>query len=187
MDELVARIMTAQTAFRRACNQIMILNRIISDMQKRYEQAMKQHARAFRYSQRVRIAIMEGVRNMFYMYAQQKADLVLQLREQIQLEHEYVTATEDDLENEDESHDYVDEYDLSDSELEYSDFDFSDFESENETDLDTSFFVENVETTNASINKADKVDSEKDLNSTEISVDSAFLDGSIADDESFSL
>lgn len=188
LEDLVERIMSAQTAFRRACGQIMVMNRAITDMQKRYDMAMKQHARAFRYSQRVRIAVMEGVRNMFHEYARQKADLILHLREQIQLEQEYIAATENEA---DEYHDYGDEYDLSDSELEYSDIDFSDFEDEidNMTDGDTSFYLENVQTENTcdEERKIEKLDTEKDLNGTEISIDSAFLDESFADDESFSL
>ena len=191
LDELVERIMIAQTSFRRACGQIMVMNRVISDMQKRYDLAMKQHARAFRYSQRVRIAVLEGVRNMYYEYARQKADLILYLREQIQLEQEYVVAHENDTEIGDEYHDYGDEYDLSDSELDYSDIDFSDYEDGNENDAESepNVYFEHVqsETMNKDERKIEKIDNEKDLNGTEISIDSAFLDESFVDDESFSL
>jgi hypothetical protein len=191
LDELIERIVIAQTSFRRACGQIMMMNRVISDMQKRYELAMKQHARAFRYSQRVRIAVLEGVRNMYYEYARQKADLILHLRDQIQLEQEYMVAHENDTDIGDEYHDYGDEYDLSDSELDYSDIDFSDYEDENENEVDSepNFYFETVQTESANTEerKIEKIDNEKDLNGTEISIDSAFLDESFVEDESFSL
>lgn len=175
LEELVDRIMVAENVFRRACGQIMVLNRSISEMQSRYEITMKQQARMFRYTLRVRIAVAEGVRNMFYEFAQQKADLIMELRNQI----EQIQDQADD----DEFHEYGDEYDLSDSELDFSDIDLSDFDDEIEDD---SLYVAEITTTDITKDEriTEKVKLECDLNDTEVSVDSAFLDDSAIDDDS---
>lgn len=189
LEELVDLIMVAQTSFRRACNQIMVLNRVISGMQARYDLAMKQNARIFRYSQRVRIAVAEGVRNMFYEYARQKAEYIVELRNQIEQEeqqHDIEDEHHSHYDDDDEYHAYGDEYDMSDSELECSDFEFSDFEDENEAEVG-SFHVLNTMTNTSDERAIEKVNNDKNLNGTEISMDSAFLDDSVTDDDSFSL
>ncbi|KAL4234718.1 hypothetical protein ACF0H5_006360 [Mactra antiquata] len=180
LDDLVERIMDAESGFRRACSQIMIMNRTISEMQSRYEITMKQQARMFRYTLRVRIAVAEGVRNMFYEYARQKADLIVDLRNQIEHIQNQVEEADDD-----ECVEYGEEYDLSDSELEFSDIDLSDFDDEDiETD---SFCMAEIATAPDIANDERKTEKIKleytDLNETEISVDSAFLDDSVMDDD----
>lgn len=189
LDELVERIIVAESCFRRALSQVMVLNRVIAELQRRYDMAMKQHARNFRYSQRVRIAVTEGVRNMFYEYARQKADLIVQLRQQIDQEQRSMEEAEQADVQMDESHNYGDEYDLSDSELDYSDIDFSDLDDEDDDEnaADESF------NRRADFNKIsseertiEKVSNDTDLNETVVSVDSGYLDESI-DDDSFNV
>ncbi|KAH3770177.1 hypothetical protein DPMN_171460 [Dreissena polymorpha] len=207
LENLIEKIVDAERCFRRACSQIVVLNRQLADLQSRYDMAMKQHARAFRYSLRVRIAVLEGVRNMFYEFASMKADLIVELRKEIQREQEQC----DHDESLDDSY-YVyddDEYDLSDSELEYSDFDFSDIDDDadegaeynmdaSETGaLNMSVLVVNANytekrpvsalpesvMTGSAITVEEKVPKETDLNGTEISIDSGYLDDSLADEE----
>jgi len=194
INDLIQKMLEAESCFRRACRQILVLNRMVTDMQFRYDTALKQNARAFRYALRVRIAVLEGVRSMYFEYASMKADMIVELRKQVQQEHEDACAGLGLEDDEDEmSRDYMDEYDLSDSELEYSDIDFSDFdedEAENDgVDLNLSVLV--VNNVN-SVNETCEIDKpgfdlvvptakqgqETDLNVNEISLDSGYLDES---------
>ena len=67
-------IRTLDRKFRRACDQILLLNNCIDDLQSRYSSAMQLNRRSFRYSLRLKLATLEGVRNMFYEYASRCAD-----------------------------------------------------------------------------------------------------------------
>lgn len=188
IDNLVQKMTEAETCFRRACRQILVLNRSLVDLQSRYDMAMKQNARAFRYSLRVRIAVLEGVRNMFFEYASMKADLIVELRKQIQEEHEMASAALD-CEEDDMHREYYDEYDVTDSELEYSDIDFSDVEEDEEAvNLNFSVLVvNNVDSLNAVETNENPLVArsakETDLNTTEVSLDSGYLDDSNLEDD----
>ncbi|KAK6176314.1 hypothetical protein SNE40_014619 [Patella caerulea] len=69
--------------FRRACEQVVLLNNKLKDLQIRYDRARRDQMRSFRYNIRLRMSGMEGVRNVYYEYARQKADKVLYLRHKI--------------------------------------------------------------------------------------------------------
>ena len=71
------------TLFRGACDQIVLLNQKLGDVQKRYKAARKSNNRAFRYNLRLKLAVIEGARNMFYDYAYAKADQVADLRREL--------------------------------------------------------------------------------------------------------
>lgn len=58
--------------FRKACNQINLLNRKMESIHKRYNCAKKNNHRVFRYKLRLRLAVVEGLRNMYYEYANKK-------------------------------------------------------------------------------------------------------------------
>lgn len=70
----------AEHRFRKACDQIVMLNQRLSDVQKRYKMAKRNNNRSFRYNLRLKLAVIEGSRNMFYDYAYAKADQVASLR-----------------------------------------------------------------------------------------------------------
>lgn len=59
--------------FRRACQQIRLLNHSIESMQVRYDRAYNANRRSFRYTCRLQLASLEGLRNVFYEYASQRA------------------------------------------------------------------------------------------------------------------
>ena len=61
----------------------MQLNRRLDEMAKRYDKASRENHRSFRYSLRLRMAVTEGVRNMYYEYAANKADEITNLRCQV--------------------------------------------------------------------------------------------------------
>ena len=72
--ELVCQIRTLDKKFKQACNQLVLLNNFIEYTQNRYDRAVRNNRRSFRYSYRLRLCTLEGVRNMFYEYASQSAD-----------------------------------------------------------------------------------------------------------------
>lgn len=73
----------AERRFKKACDQIVMLNHRLSDVQKRYKMAKRTNNRAFRYNLRLKLAVIEGSRNMFYDYAYAKADQVAELRREL--------------------------------------------------------------------------------------------------------
>lgn len=70
----------SQNSFRRACDQIVLLNRRMEGVLFRYHKARTNTNRSFRYKLRLRLAIVEGARNMFYEYANRKAHEIVKLR-----------------------------------------------------------------------------------------------------------
>lgn len=78
--ETIRYIHSLDYRFRRSCEQIMILNNKIDDMQSRLDSAFEDRQRTFSYNIRLRLAILEGVRNMFYEYAMSVADVLESLR-----------------------------------------------------------------------------------------------------------
>lgn len=73
----------AEHRFRKACDQIVMLNQRLGDVQKRYKMAKRNNNRSFRYNLRLKLAVIEGSRNMFYDYAYAKADQVAGLRREL--------------------------------------------------------------------------------------------------------
>ena len=62
--------------FQHACDQITILNREITMLQKRYKQKTSENQKSYRYNIRLKLATLEGVRCVFHRYAEQKALLL---------------------------------------------------------------------------------------------------------------
>jgi mitochondrial fission protein ELM1 len=69
--------------FRRACEQIVQLNHKLDALQSRYLKAKRDNMKTNRYNLRLRLAVAEGLRNMYYDYAHQKAEAVAKLREEM--------------------------------------------------------------------------------------------------------
>ena len=72
----------------------------MDDMKQRYNQAKTDNFRCFRYNLRLKLAVIEGVRNMYYDYAYAKAEKVAELRHD--LYGETVEAVGSDTETEEE-------------------------------------------------------------------------------------
>ena len=60
--------------FRLSCRQVVMLNNFVEDLQARYNRAVQGNNRNYRYFLRLRIATVEGIRNMLYEYACTKAE-----------------------------------------------------------------------------------------------------------------
>ena len=76
-------LVDSERRFKRACEQIVQLNYKMSDLQSRYSRAKAENHRSFRYSLRLRLAVVEGLRNMYYDYAHNKAQTVADLRREM--------------------------------------------------------------------------------------------------------
>jgi len=72
--EMIRYIRGLDHRFRRSCEQITILNNMIEDMQSRFDCAVACRQRTFSYNIRLRLATLEGVRDMFHEYALTVAD-----------------------------------------------------------------------------------------------------------------
>jgi len=107
------KLLEAEKAFKHACDEIIGLNRKLDELSKRYEKASRENRRSFRYSLRLRMAVTEGVRNMFYEFATAKADEITDLRCQVRSD-DYEDI--DDGYSDEEFSDSVEDYDEEDEE-----------------------------------------------------------------------
>ena len=81
--KLLARFHAQNKKFRRACKQIRLLNHRLEDKQIRYDRANSRNIRSARYTLRLQLATMEGMRNMFYEYASRLADELEEIQDQL--------------------------------------------------------------------------------------------------------
>ena len=72
----LSKLKDAEIKFRKACIQIVLLNKQLDDFKDWYSKAKEDNFRSFRYNLRLKLAIIEGVRNMYYDYAYMKAEKV---------------------------------------------------------------------------------------------------------------
>lgn len=69
--------------FERACEQIILLNDRMNIVKRRYFDAKRRENRALRKSLHLQLAVLEGVRNMYFEYARRKAEEVVELRREL--------------------------------------------------------------------------------------------------------
>ncbi|KAH3733494.1 uncharacterized protein LOC127850545 [Dreissena polymorpha] len=93
--ELKTELKQSEIRFRKACNQINLLNKKMESIHKRYNCAKKKNHRVFRYKLRLRLAVVEGLRNMYYEYANKKASRVVELRSELFNENVEIVQQED--------------------------------------------------------------------------------------------
>ena len=75
-DEIQEQILEADQKFQRACQQVVLLNTLVTSLQNRYDRAVKKNLRTYRYALRLRLCTAEGIRNMYYEYASKTADVI---------------------------------------------------------------------------------------------------------------
>ncbi len=73
-DAMMESLYDSERKFRKACVQVTMINKQLDDCRERYSRAKADGYRSFRYNLRVKLAVMEGVRNMYYDYAYMKAE-----------------------------------------------------------------------------------------------------------------
>ena len=77
------KLKATEYCFKRACDQIVQLNRKMDSVMQRYYAARSTVNRNFRYKLRLRLAVVEGIRNMYYDYANLKASAIVSLRREL--------------------------------------------------------------------------------------------------------
>lgn len=100
-EEVIGKMRVLDRKFRRSCRQIMLLNHRIKDKQMRYNRAYKGNQRSWRYSLRLQLATLEGMKNMYYEYAYRRADELEALQEEL-VTAGLMSDTEEDLDWNDE-------------------------------------------------------------------------------------
>jgi hypothetical protein len=85
--ELYAELNETETRFKRACEQVVLLNDKLEGLQRRYDKARQENHRSFRYNLRLKMASVEGVRNAYYEYACEKAEKIAELRYYVSVEN----------------------------------------------------------------------------------------------------
>ena len=73
-QQIQALILQKDGKFQKACAQVLLLNNMVQDLQTRYDREVKENQRQYRYTLRLRLCTVEGLRNMYYEYACQGAD-----------------------------------------------------------------------------------------------------------------
>ncbi|KAL4222745.1 hypothetical protein ACF0H5_018786 [Mactra antiquata] len=90
----------------RSCEHVILLNDKIRGLTKRYKAAREAGFKSFRYNLRIRLAAVEGVRNMYYEYARDRAEEVAELRKELYNQNvEIVTGAVSDGDASDEEED----------------------------------------------------------------------------------
>lgn len=92
--QLYTELHETETRFRRACEQVVLLNDKLEGLQRRYDKARLENHRTFRYNLRLKMASVEGVRNAYYEYACEKAEKIAELRYYVSAENH--TLSDDD-------------------------------------------------------------------------------------------
>ncbi|KAH3731144.1 hypothetical protein DPMN_057150 [Dreissena polymorpha] len=80
LEKAMKELERKEEHFRRACDQIVLLNETLCSSAFRYKHARRNDMKSFRYPLRLRLSVIEGIRIMFYEYATQKAVEVQHLR-----------------------------------------------------------------------------------------------------------
>jgi hypothetical protein len=79
--EMISNYKQLTTKFQKACDQVVLLNNHIVDFQTRYDRAVANNQRSYRYVLRLRLMSIEGVRNCIYEYARFTGDKIEQMQE----------------------------------------------------------------------------------------------------------
>ena len=90
-------IRATNKVFRRACSQVILLNHKIEAAKTRYDRARSVKRMSFRYTNRLKLTTLEGVRNLIYEHACAKCEQIESLQAKL---HE-MTGGVYDFENED--------------------------------------------------------------------------------------
>ena len=74
-------LLQREKQFREACNQIVLMNNKLDEVAVRYRRAKAGNQRSHRYHLRLRLSVIEGVRNMYYDFATTKATEIQMIRQ----------------------------------------------------------------------------------------------------------
>ena len=80
---LYSKLQDAENRTQKACQQMLLLSDKLQYLKDRYEAAVSDNIRSYRYPLRMRIIVLEGVINMYYMYTTEKHREAEELRCQL--------------------------------------------------------------------------------------------------------
>lgn len=89
------KLISAESYFRKACEQVFVLNRHVEETTQRFNDAEVLGNKVLRYNLRLRLSVLEGVRNMFYEFAAKKATEITQLQRHILNAHDFDVNADD--------------------------------------------------------------------------------------------
>lgn len=93
--QLAEKLERSEKYLKKACLQIVVLNDRLSSTTKRYHMAQASGRRSFRYTLRLKLAIIEGLRNAYYEYATIKALEMQQARREAGMNDEQSPDADD--------------------------------------------------------------------------------------------
>ena len=82
-DILQVQVLKMDAKFQKACEQVLVLNNMMKELQIRYDRAARDNLRTYHYALRLRLCTVEGLRNTLYDYVTQKADDIEQMEEEM--------------------------------------------------------------------------------------------------------
>ncbi|KAH3798070.1 hypothetical protein DPMN_151660 [Dreissena polymorpha] len=71
---LQEKLIDAQAKFEKSCQQIVLLDQKIKDLEVRYKRAVKHKRNSDRYNLRLRLSVVTGIKMMYHHFASTKAD-----------------------------------------------------------------------------------------------------------------
>lgn len=86
-DNLVYSTRIINFKFNQACRELININNLIEHTETRYNKALAENRRSFRYILRLKLSTLEAIRNMYYEYARGKADQLEENIRQIELQN----------------------------------------------------------------------------------------------------
>ena len=89
-------LLSAELNFRKACQQVFVLNQQVEQTTTRYNEADAAENKVLRYNIRLRLSVLEGVRNMFYEYAAKKAADIVDLQNRVLESDSFISDDDSD-------------------------------------------------------------------------------------------
>lgn len=71
-SSLYVKLQDAENKTLKACQQMLLLSDKLEYLKNKYEKAVADNIKSFRYPLRMRIVVLEGVINMYYQYTSEK-------------------------------------------------------------------------------------------------------------------
>lgn len=89
------QLISTESFFRKSCEQVFVLNRHVQETTRRFNSSDHKGNKVLRYSLRLRLSVLEGVRNMYYEFAAKQAAEIVELQRRI-LDVEQTAADDSD-------------------------------------------------------------------------------------------
>lgn len=71
-SSMYKQLQDAENKTQKACQQLLLLSERLDHLKSKYEKAVQENQRSYRYPLRMRVVVLEGVINMYYQYTTEK-------------------------------------------------------------------------------------------------------------------